>query len=158
MAKTALQIAVSLLARRDYSTHKLSLKLQAKDYPKQEITSALDKCKSHGWLDDQKYCKLRICACLRKGYGSCKILHLLKQDGIDANLATKTLEFQVESLSIDWQILAQDVLAKKYTISLNQQNYPDFNNYRKEQAKRARFLQSRGFTLEQIAKSLNLNN
>jgi len=104
----------------------------------------LDKCVENNWLSDERYIETYVRQAMEKGQGPYKIRQTLRQrthrdDLIDAYLAMD---------DSDWADLAKDALLKKY-------GAPVHSLERKEQARRMRFLQSRGFSQSQIWKAFN---
>jgi len=78
-----------------------------------------------------------------RGFGSQKIRQELNERGVAINLINDALY----ETNIDWFTLATTVRCKRF----GEQSPDDF----KERAKQQRFLQSRGFTHEQINHSFN---
>ncbi len=91
---------------------------------------------------DERFTESFIHHSINKGQGPNKIIQELRQRGIDSIL----IEQYLESESIDWLSLAEEVRLKKYGEKLSD----DYQN----KAKQSRFLYSRGFTSEQISQVL----
>ncbi|MBD3612640.1 MAG: regulatory protein RecX [Hydrogenovibrio crunogenus] len=140
--------AVYLLSMREHGRKELTNKLIQKiagveDYPGL-VDFVLDKCVENNWLSDERYIETYVRQAMEKGQGPYKIRQTLRQrthrdDLIDAYLAMD---------DSDWADLAKDALLKKY-------GEPVHSLERKEQARRMRFLQSRGFSQSQIWKAFN---
>lgn len=141
--------AVSLLAIREHGAKELKQKL-LKKFPEtselvaeyQEINGfiselideVLETCQQNNWQSDERYLEQAVRSYSDKGQGPLKIRQKLQQACYDSSLISQYLDWD-ES---DWVEIAQQVLEKKYG---NCQKPTEA----KEQAKRVRFLQSRGF-------------
>jgi regulatory protein len=98
----------------------------------------LDKISDEGLQSDERFTESFIQHRINKGQGPIKILQELRQRGIDSNL----IENVLESESIDWLSVAEQVRVKKYGESIP-------GDYQKK-AKQSRFLYSRGFNSDVI--------
>ncbi len=150
LAKVIESRAVYLLSMREHGDLELLRKLsqkfsEAKNYP-DLVKTVLEICQKQGSQSDERYIQSYVRQAIAKGQGAYKIRQ---------NLQGRTSQLSIvdAELSLDdevWIELAQAVLEKKYgDIQKPSQ--------RKEQAKRMRFLQSRGFTQSQIYKVFHLN-
>jgi regulatory protein len=150
--KKALKIieerAVYLLEMREYGSKELVQKLNQKfAYLSLEnlpplVDFVVLKCQEKGYLSDERYIEAFIRNALEKGQGFYKIKQTLQLKTDAEELVLTYLDIGEE----EWIELAKNVLAKKYG--------EDFkSNSSKEQAKKMRFLQSRGFSQEQIWKA-----
>lgn len=141
--------AVSLLAIREHGTKELKQKLLKKFPETSEILAeyqefsgfisglideVLEICQQNNWQSDERYLEQAVRSYSDKGQGPLKIRQKLQQACYDTGLISQYLDWD-ES---DWVDIAQQVLEKKYG---NCQKPTEA----KEQAKRVRFLQSRGF-------------
>ena len=102
------------------------------------LLSVLDDLTTRGLLSDERFAEQYVAMRLRKGYGPVRIAQELRERGIDGAMVGTVLE----QLDADWYALMQEAHDKKFGPSS-----PD--DY-KEAAKRARFLEYRGFSAEQI--------
>ncbi len=102
------------------------------------IEDLLDTLSKKGLQSDERFTESFVHHSLNKGQGPNKIVQELRQRGIDSVL----IEQYLDSDSIDWLSLTEEVRIKKYG-----ENLPD--DYQNK-AKQSRFLYSRGFTSEQI--------
>ncbi|MFC0180091.1 regulatory protein RecX [Thorsellia kenyensis] len=178
--KTLLNLAQYYLAKRDHSSHELSIKLNKfcllknkSSHPIQNknakqfdeftedfshtdydfsssnnqlstqqiaiIDEVILYCEEHKWIDDVRFTRNYIATQHKKGTGKNKLKQNLYQKGINVALINQCLE---ES-GIDWFELAKEIAYKKF-ISFNPKAPLD------EKAKIARFLQSRGFSFDEI--------
>jgi len=130
--------ALRYLARREHSRAELARKLAPHAESPQAIESVLDDLANRKQLSDERYAEVRSHWLSRK-YGAAKIRQDLKAHGV--------AEAVVERVSAEGDLeKAKAILARKYRAVATT---------RDEKAKRARFLQSRGFSYEIIRKVLS---
>jgi regulatory protein len=132
------QIALRILARRDYACKELQHKLQERGYNKEDIAPVLQKLLEQKFLNDARFAEMFVRSRINKGYGPVRIVAELAQRGVTKEL----IEQQIDN--IDWLEHAHDVQQKRF----GKKPAKDFA----ERAKEMRFLQYRGFTVEQIRK------
>ena len=106
------------------------------------IEDLLDTLSSEGLQSDERFAESFVHHSFNKGQGPNKIVQELRQRGIEQVLIDECLE----SESIDWMSLAEEVRVKKYGESVP----ADYQI----KAKQSRFLYSRGFSSEQISQLL----
>ncbi|KUJ75818.1 RecX family transcriptional regulator [Thiomicrospira sp. XS5] len=138
--------AVYLLSLREHGRKELGYKLSQKfplseDYPGL-VDIVLDKCEEHRWLSDERYVEAYVRQAMEKQQGPYKIKQALqmrtdRQDLVEAYLAMD---------DSDWADIATLALERKYGDTAKP-------SQAKEQARRMRFLQSRGFSQSQIWKA-----
>lgn len=137
--RTVRVAAMDYLSRREHATQELFQKLLAKeDYEADEISEALARLTGQGLLSDERFTEAFIHQRINRGSGPLKIRSELRQKGIsDAMIGAFLNECDAQ-----WQEIALAVRLKKYGSEspLNA----------KEKMRQIRFLQSRGFTNEQI--------
>ena len=102
----------------------------------------LEQAQAENWQSDERYVEAYVHQALQKGQGPNKIRQTLQQRTSRSDLIEAYLALE----DADWIDLARQALIKKYGDAQKP-------TQRNEQAKRMRFLQSRGFTSEQIWKS-----
>ncbi|MEA1988202.1 MAG: regulatory protein RecX [Pseudomonadota bacterium] len=149
--------AVALLAMREHGSKELQQKLLKKFPETPELLSeyseqpglvkrlaneVLRTCQENKWQSDECYLEQAVRNYVDKGHGPQKIRQKLQQTCYDSSLISAALDWD-ES---DWAELAQSVLEKKYGDAKKPTE-------QKEQAKRMRFLQSRGFAPSTIWKA-----
>jgi len=145
---TALQYTIYLLSRQDYSQYKITQKLEKREHSPEEIAQVLDYCQQHHYIDDLRYAQVKIRSGLYKGHGWYRIEQGLKQEKIPQETIDEALyRYEQEEGTINWCTLAKEVVQRKYKTPMDSP---------KEKARRARFLQSRGFSFEQINSALSL--
>ena len=134
------QRALRLLARREHSRAELARKLAPYAGSEQELETLLDSLVERKQLSDERYAAERAHWLARK-YGASRIRHDLRAKGVAEELIARACaggdEFERCSVA----------LKKKYRAPATT---------REERARRARFLQSRGFSHEVIRRALAL--
>jgi len=137
--RTVRVAAMDYLSRREHATQELFQKLLAKkDYEADEISEALARLAGQGLLSDERFTEAFIHQRINRGSGPLKIRSELRQKGISDAMIGAFLDER----DVQWQEIALAVRLKKYGSGL------PINA--KEKMRQVRFLQSRGFTNEQI--------
>ena len=121
-----------MLMRREHSKLELSQKLQAKGFDIVDVNSSISKLVQQNYQSDDRFSEGFILMRFNQGKGPVKIASELKMRGID------TFDLSI----FDWFKLAKEIRQRKY----GDASSLDY----KEKAKQKRFLQSRGFNLDQI--------
>ncbi len=140
MAKSILETAVAALARREHSSLEMHRKLIQKGFDQQDVEACVDRLTENNLLSDERFTESYINMRKRRGYGPLRIVQELRERGIEEELANEFLDKN----NPEWRLLMQQQYAKKYGTEL-------VDDYA-EKAKRARFLQSRGFPLDWVFK------
>lgn len=138
MANEVRLAAMNLLARREHSQQELHRKLVNKGFDSAEIKSDLSRLAEEGLLSDERFTEAFINSRLRLGSGPVKIAMELQQRGVAESLVKDYLDERDPK----WSKRAMEVREKKFGCS----RPADF----KERARQMRFLQYRGFTMQQI--------
>ena len=143
--KVILHKSIDLLSRREHSVKELQQKLSKREYKDEEISIIIKYLVDNNYLSDERYSESVFRLRVTKGYGKYYIENELRQKGISNDQISSLHEEQM----IDWT--AQAVLAyqKKYTDNAIEDQ--------KDKAKRIRFLQSRGFSTDEILTVINDN-
>lgn len=131
-------LALTWLGRQEYSVAKFTKKLQQHQASDEQIAQIIDEFCQHNWLSEARYCQGFVRARISKGQGKLRILN----DGRGHQLASGDLEAAIAEQQVDWFELALETYQRRY----GQKPITDI----KEKAKRLRFMQYRGFTMEQI--------
>ena len=127
--------ALKMLMRREHSKLELLNKLKLKGYDDEIIDSAITQLAEQNYQSDERFAEAFILMRFNQGKGPVRIASELKLRGISSfNLS-----------DFDWFKSAKEIRKKKF----GDLDSSDF----KEQAKQKRFLQSRGFSLDQINQS-----
>lgn len=135
------QIALDHLARREHTRFTLREKLIRKGFLHQSVEAVLDILIQQGFLNDERFCEAFIQKRIRQGYGPVRITAECHQYGINNNVIFSQLPQDEEF----WLTAIQKILQKKFRSS----------HLPKEQLRQIRYLQYRGFTLDQIKKAKN---
>jgi regulatory protein len=129
--------ALRHLVRREHSRAELARKLAPHADSPATLEAVLDLLLSKKQLSDERYAEERAHTLSRK-YGVARIKHDLRSKGIADEI--------VNSISADGELeRAKAILARKYREPASS---------REERARRARFLQSRGFSMDVITRLL----
>ena len=127
--------ALKMLMRREHSKLELFNKLKLKGYDDEIIDSAITQLTEQNYQSDERFAEAFILMRFNQGKGPVRIASELKLRGISS--------FSLSDF--DWFKSAKEIRKKKFGDIASS----DF----KEQAKQKRFLQSRGFSLDQINQS-----
>ena len=131
--------ALRLLVRREHSRAELVRKLSPHAESQDTLNAVVDLLQSKKQLSDERFAEERARSLSRK-YGAAKIRQDLKERGVADEI--------VERVSAESDLeRARAILQRKYRESATT---------REERAKRARFLQGRGFSYEVISRVLKI--
>ncbi len=133
------RLALDLLARREHSRRELARKLAARGTRDRAVVDeVLAALEAEGLLSDVRFVEQFIWSRVQRGAGPLKIHAELRERGVDERL----IEDSIEALADDWQALLREVREKRFGRVV-----PDDL---RERSRQMRFLQQRGFTVEQI--------
>ena len=124
--------ATKMLMRREHSRLELFQKLQIKGFDIDVINNSISKLGQQNYQSDERFAEDFILMRFNQGKGPVMIVSELKMRGINT----------FDLSAFDWFELAKEIRQKKF----GNQSSLDY----KEIAKQKRFLQSRGFNLDQI--------
>ena len=135
---SAKSVAVRLLSRREHSAFEIRDKLHKRDFDEAEIEQTIIELQHGGWLSDERFAEAYIRMRQMKGFGPIRISIDLNERGVKESIVDAYLQADDEA----WQQVLEQQYLKKY------KNKPvvDYN----DKAKRIRFLQYRGFSLDAI--------
>lgn len=133
--------ALDLLSRRDHTRLELTRKLKAKKFSLSEIDELLDRLESEGLQSDARYVESYVHSRGRRGFGPLRIKLELQERGVSTDLVDAYVDFNDQI----WLETARKEYEKKFGAQASKSV--------KDQAKRMRFLQSRGFTGDIIQKT-----
>jgi regulatory protein len=137
--RTIRVVAMDYLSRREHATRELFQKLLAKEvYEADEISAALARLTDQDLLSDERFTEAFIQQRANRGSGPLKIRAELRQKGISDAM----IETFLDERNVLWCKNAKAVYVKKYG--------SEFSLDLKEKVRQNRFLQSRGFSSEQI--------
>jgi regulatory protein len=135
----AFDFAISLLARRDYSTRELKRKLADRGYTEHAYEVVVDDLESMGKVNDERYSQNVVAYRARRGHGPARIRSELQKSGLSRSEIDEAVKGEEAP---DFLALARAARARKFG--------PDLPEDRKERARQARFLQYRGFSTDHI--------
>ena len=145
--QTALHCGVGLLSRREHSELELRQKLTSREFSSDEIDIAIERLLEKGYLSDTRFAQSTCRYRTSRGYGWRYIANELKQKGVCSTIVQKLQK----NCEIDWYLQAELAYNKRFGES--GLNAPQATQ--KEQAKKIRFLQYRGFSSDEIFSIIN---
>ena len=89
-AAQALNAALRLLTRREYSVYELKIKLLPR-FTDNAVNEALTKCINEGWQSEKRCAQMLLRHCLLSYYGPMKLNLLAKQKHIDLFLVEQAV-------------------------------------------------------------------
>lgn len=132
--------AMRFLARREHSREELRRKLAPKVAEGEDLEAVLDDLASRGWLSDARFAEQSIRAKARR-FGPRRLAEQLRAKGVDDDAIAAAFreagEEGASSLDRVWASRFRDAPADE-----------------RERARQVRFLQGRGFALEDILRFL----
>ncbi|GAB4293699.1 MAG: recombination regulator RecX [Desulfuromonadia bacterium] len=106
-------VAIDLLARRDYSSLALARKLREKGYPPEDVEGVVADLRERGYLDDRRLADNLASSRLAQGAGVGRVLEMkLRQRGIPEEMAREAVERAQRGG--DTRSLARMLLEKRY--------------------------------------------
>jgi regulatory protein len=133
--------ALRYLARREHSRAELERKLQPYAESQQLLDGLLGELEGRKLLSNHRFAEMRTHILSRK-YGAAKIRQDLKSKGVPDEI--------VDGVSAEGELeRAREILRRKYKTPATT---------REERAKRMRFLQGRGFSLDSIYRLVRIND
>ncbi len=133
--------AIELLSRREHSNRELGRKLQQRDYDTAVISEVLGKLITERLLCDERFTDCYIRSKSNRGIGPQRLRQALREHHIDDDIIGQYLA------EYPWQELAAKARKRRFGPEIPQE-YTD-------KAKQMRFLQYRGFSLDQINRVMN---
>lgn len=125
--------AINLLARREHSRLELAQKLRRRFGEGALLDEVLDALAAEGLQSDTRFAESFLRQRVERGYGPLRVRQEMRERGLDEGV----INGAERELAPDWDALAEQVYQRKYAAS-------PVGDAR-ERARRARFLQSRGF-------------
>ena len=139
--RDAREVAVALLARRDYSRAELERRLDSQGYASQEVAALIAELVETRALDDVRFAQNYVSYHAARGQGPVRMRIELETLGLGAELIEAAL-----AVEQDWLALARAQRERRFG--------PRTPASRAEQLRQARFLQSRGFSSDHIRAAL----
>jgi regulatory protein len=143
-ARAARATALDALARRDYASEDLRLKLLEKGYDASVVLPLLDALRDEKLIDDRRYLENFVAYHAARGQGPLRIQRDLRRHGLQGSAVQEHLDTYP-----DWIVQLQRARLKKFGAEPAQ-------NYAGGQLQ-ARFLSYRGFTSAQIRMALGFD-
>jgi len=137
--------AISLLARRDYSSDDLERRLILRGFTRAAIAQALTELRSANALNDARFGQSLVARRTRRGQGPVRIRNELRKAGVAPELAEAAINPGQDGP--DFARLAREARVRKFGSKVPR----DW----KEKARQARFLQYRGFSTDHIRAALD---
>ena len=143
-ARAARGFALDALARRDYASEDLRLKLIDKGYDAAVVARTLDALRAEKLLDDRRYMENFVALHAARGQGPLRVRSELGRHGLEG----QDVEEYIAAYP-DWLEHLSTARQKKFGTQLPK-NYAD-------RQRQARFLSYRGFTSAQIRMALGFD-
>mgnify|MGYP001377670171 CR=1 FL=1 len=137
--------AMRLLARREHSRVELRIKLSQRGFTDHFVNPVLDDLESQNFLSDKRFAKSLISTRSQTGYGPNHIRFELTNRGVSQHVIRDAME-QAE---IDWNQCGVELVIKRFGSS-PPEDFPEW-------AKRARYLEQRGFDIQAIRFAIGNN-
>ena len=132
--------AMRLLARREHSRDELRRKLAPKVQEGEDLEGVLDALVKDGWLSDARFAEVSIRAKARR-FGPRMLAHQLRGKGVDE----ESIEQAFRAAGADGASSLERIWASRFREAPADE---------REKARQVRFLQARGFALEEIFRYL----
>jgi regulatory protein len=129
-----------LLARREHSRDELRRKLARVATETDDVESVIETLAQKGWLSDARFAESAARAKAAR-FGPVKLAHYLRSRGVDD-----------EAIAAGIRAAGDEGVAQMETIWKSRFRAPPANE--RERARQVRFLQGRGFALEQVLRFL----
>ena len=130
--------AMRFLARREHSRAELQRKLAFVAVEGEDVEALLDELANKGWLSDARYAEIAVRSKARR-FGPLKVAHELRAKGV----GDETIAIAFQKAGTDGTASVERVWASRFSTA------PADN---RERGKQVRFLQGRGFRLDDILK------
>jgi len=134
--------AMNLLARREHSVRELRNKLKRRFPDHSMIDDQIARLTGQNLQSNLRFAECYARERIGRGYGPVRVREELRERGASA----LDVEAAMKELQVDWFAVASEVIVKKFG-ALAPSDI-------KERARRARFMQYRGFTTEHYQKLL----
>ncbi|WP_372653315.1 regulatory protein RecX [Halobacteriovorax sp.] len=148
-SKSAYLYIIKLLTKKDYSEHKLRVKLGSKGYEEADIDLAIEEVISKGFLREKEYATARAKVLMKKGYHPQYIEAKLAEEQLSVTSSTINEIFEEYNMTTDSQL--SELLEKKLRIQVPSQL---INAQDKIKQKLIRYCLTKGHELEDITNTL----
>lgn len=130
------------MARREHGARELQRKLCAKGYPTDGVDAVIADLAGEGLLSDRRFIEAYVQGRIRRGWGPLRIKAELGERGIDGEL----VDGYIDVNDGQWRDLVRATRLRRFG------DHPPEGF--QDRARQMRFLQSRGFTADQIKYAL----
>lgn len=137
--------SIGLLSRREHTITELKQKLSLRDHEGPEVDEVIQFLIKENYQSDIRAAESIFRNRVSRGYGWLYIKNELKQKGVSSDISYSIHQEQ----DVDWYQQITETYSKKYADT----EVVDL----KDKAKRMRFLQYRGFSIDEILSVLNAN-
>lgn len=135
--------AVRLLARREHSRRELERKLARRGHDADTVAAVMDGLAAEGLLSDTRFAEAYARSRVERGCGPLRIEAELAERGVAPELARPLLDDDADT----WLARCREAHARRFGRAPGDL---------RERSRQSRFLASRGFTGEQIRRTLEL--
>lgn len=132
--------AMRFLARREHSRAELRRKLAPHVVEGDDVEAVLDDLAARGWLSDARFAEQSIRAKSRR-FGPAKLAHVLRAKGVDD-----------QTIAAGFRAAGADGASNLEVVWHSRFKAPPADE--RERARQVRFLQGRGFALEEVLRFL----
>ena len=132
--------AMRFLARREHTRVELRRKLAARAQEGEDVDALLDELAQRGWLSDARFAEQAIRAKARR-FGPIKLAHFLKSKGV----GDEAIAAGLKGAGADGASSLESVWRSRYRGAPSDE---------RERLRQVRFLQGRGFAIDDIFKFL----
>jgi regulatory protein len=146
MNQTAIQYAVKLLSKRDYSQFKLTQKLKSKGYQELEIDTVISILVQKKILKEEVYTEDRAISLIRRNYGNRYIHRKLEEELL--TISDEKLDILREEYNRTETDVILDVIEKKTYLLRKESKLKQLNKINM-------YLISRGFDISEVQSHLN---
>ncbi len=141
-ARSAYDVALGLLARREQSRRELLQRLERRGYAREDIDSALDRLAGENYQSDLRFSEMLARTRIAQGYGPAR----LRAELGSHNVPDEVIHAAIEQQDVDWTELAFAQLMRRY--------HDDRACDPPERARRSQYLQRRGFDASTVRSAL----
>ncbi|NNC22675.1 regulatory protein RecX [Salinisphaera sp. USBA-960] len=131
--------AMDLLARREHACTELAGKLKKRGHASDDIDAVLADLTAEDLLSDARYAEALVASRASRGTGPVRIRAELQAAGV----SEADIRAALDAAEVDWLDVAEAARRKRFGADIAD-DYPS-------RAKQMRFLQRRGFDMDQIA-------
>ena len=140
--QAGLRIAVGMLARREHTPQEIRDKLEQRGLESEVVTGVIESLLQDNLLSEERFAEQFVRQRVERGDGPLKIRIEMQRRGVDE----EQIDLQLESVEANWRELAENARRKRFGDEIPAEYA--------ERARQARFLQGRGFGMEQIRRVL----